>query len=238
MSALDVDAYLYNKDVKCPVCYTAFKINKVRGRKLRIIKKHDDLYVNYEDINPIFYSVWVCPGCGYSTTEKEFYEIRKAQIPIIEESIKKNWNKKDYNRERTAKEAESTYKLAILTGQLLSKPKGYMGELCLKLAWIYRDMENSKEIEYLQNALNFFEAAYQHERLPVASLDELTMTYLVGELHRRLGSYAKAIHWYNKTLEHSQIKTKRWMQLKAREQWSNAKVEYDIEKKHKKTIDE
>jgi len=87
---LDVDAYLYNKDVKCPVCYTAFKINKVRGRKLRIIKKHDDLYVNYEDINPIFYSVWVCPGCGYSTTEKEFYEIRKAQIPIIEESIKKN----------------------------------------------------------------------------------------------------------------------------------------------------
>ncbi|MGV8145546.1 MAG: DUF2225 domain-containing protein [Alkaliphilus sp.] len=228
---MNIDTYLYDKDVKCPVCYIRFKINKVRSRRLKTIKKHDDLYVTYKGINPIHYSIWVCPGCGYSTTEKEFYEIKKAQIPIIEESIKKSWNKKDYNRERTAKEAESTYKLAILTGQLLSKPKGYMGEICLKLAWVYRDIGSAKESEYLQNALDFFEYAYQHERLPVATLDELTMTYLIGELHRQLGNYAKAIHWYNKTLEHNQIKTKRWMQLKTREQWSKAKEQYDIEKK-------
>jgi len=230
---MSIDKYLYGKDVKCPVCYAMFQINKIRGRRLKTIKKHDDLYVTYEDINPIHYSIWVCPGCGYSTTEKEFYEIKKTEISIIEDNVKKNWSKKDYNNVRTEKNAENTYKLAILTGQLLNKPKGYMGELCLKLAWLYRDIKSTKEYDYLLHALNHFEEAYQHERLPVSTLDELTMTYLIGELHRQLGNYAKAIHWYNKTLDHNQIKTKRWMQLKTREQWSKAKAQYDSEKKVK-----
>jgi len=226
----NMEELLYDKDCTCPVCKNKFTTKKIRTRSLRIENREDDFNVIYKNINPIYYYIWVCPKCGYSSTEKEFENITKEQASILNQSIRAKWNERSFNGVRTFREAEESYKIALLIAQLLKKSKAYTGGICLRLAWLYREVKNSKEEEFLTHTLNLFEDAYQTERLDEAGLDEISLVYLNGELSRRLARYKEAIKWYGIALDHPNIKTKRHIQLKAREQWRLAREQYDNEK--------
>lgn len=226
-----MESLLYDKDCTCPVCKNKFTTKKVRTRPLRLEKREDDFNVIYKNINPNYYYVWVCFKCGYSATEREFENITKEQAQILSKAIGSKWNERSFSGVRTFHEAEESFKMALLVAQLLKKSKAYIGGISLRLAWLYREAKSQKEEEFLNHALNLFEDAYQTERIDESGLDELSLAYLNGELSRRLGKYKEAIKWYGIALEHPDIKTKRHIQLKAREQWRLAKEEYD-QKKH------
>ncbi|SET32752.1 hypothetical protein SAMN05660297_02030 [Natronincola peptidivorans] len=219
---------LYDKRLDCPCCKNSFTTKKVRTRSLKVVERGTDFYVKYKDVNPIYYHVWVCPNCGFSATESEFTDLTKEQKSLLMDNISKKWNQRHYGGPRTYEEAEATYKLALLVAQLLKKSKGYIGGLCLKLGWLYRDVNDQRETEFLKYALNHFQNAYQQEPLPIAGLDEVSLAYLVGELHRRFHDPKGAIKWYSKALEHPDIKKKRQIQLMAREQWRLAREEYQV----------
>ncbi|KAB3529149.1 DUF2225 domain-containing protein [Alkaliphilus serpentinus] len=221
---------LYDKRVECSICRWEFTTKKVKNRGLKVLERQDDFNVVYRDINPNYYYIWVCPNCGFSATETEFHEVNTVQKNIYMDLVRKKWVPRDFGGYRTAKEAEEVFKLALLTAQLLKKPKAYIGGLCLRLAWIYREMGNSKEQEFLKHALDNFTESYSGEKLPLAGFDDLTMAYFIGELSRKMGRYRDAIKWYSKTLDNPGIKDKRQLQLKTREQWKRAKEEYDREK--------
>ncbi|ABR49747.1 conserved hypothetical protein [Alkaliphilus metalliredigens QYMF] len=226
------NAIFYDKTIKCPVCDTQFETKRVRTRKLKALKRHDDFFVSYEGVNPFYYHVWICPQCGYSATESGYEEkLTKAQRDFLYAQIATKWKQRDFGKVRTFEEAQESYKLALIVGQLLKKPKAYIGGLCLSLAWLHREQNSSKEKDFLQFALNCYSEAYETEPLPLGNLDEISVSYLLGELNRRLGYYPEAIRWYAKTLEHPDIKNKRMIQLKSRTQWQLAKEEYDLNKR-------
>lgn len=228
-----MESQLYDKTVSCPICKNNYTTKKVRSRGLQIVEKQDDLNVIYKGVNPNCYTIWVCPECGYSGTEHEYDNVNTIQKKIFEDNIRSKWNKRSYCGTRTLREAEESYKLAILIAQLIKKPKGYLGTLCLKLAWIYREDKNDKkEKEFLVHALNNLTESYQQERLEKSTIDEITTAYIVGELNRRLGNFRESIQWYSKTLDHPDIKNKRQLQLKTREQWRLAKEQYNYEKEN------
>lgn len=222
---------LYDKDCNCPVCKNKFKTKKVRTRPLRIKKREDDFNVIYKNnINPLYYYIFVCPKCGYSSTEKEFENINKDQANILNKAIGSKWNERNFGNERTFHEAEESYKMALLVAQILNKSKTYKGGVSLRLAWLYREINSPKEEEFLKHALDCFEDAYEKERVEESGLDEISLVYLNGELNRKIGKYKEAIQWYGITLEHPDIKNKRQIQLKAREQWRLAKEQYNSQK--------
>lgn len=225
-----MDTLLYDKTVNCPVCRRDFTSKKVRSRKLIIAEKHDDLNIVYKDINPLYYHVLVCPECGYTGAEVEFEDISPIHKKIFDDQIRYKWKQRDYGNPRTVDEAIETYKLALLMAQLFKKPKNYIGNICLKLAWIYREIKSDKEEEFLKYALVNLQEAYQKERLETASINEITTAYIVAELNRRFGNYKEAIVWYAKVLDNPEIKNHRQLQLKTREQWRVAKEQYDEEK--------
>lgn len=225
-----METLLYDKECTCSVCKHNFTTKKVRTRPLRIKKREDDFNTIYKNINPNYYYIWVCPVCGYSATEKEFDNIKRDEITIIRNVISSKWKERDFGGVRTFQEAEESFKIALLIAQILKKPKAYIGGICLRLAWLYREAKNAKEQEFLGHALESFEEAYQTERIDDFGLDEVSVTYLNGELNRRLGYYKDAIKWYGKTLEHPDIKRKRHIQLKAREQWGMAREQYNENK--------
>lgn len=227
--------YIYDKKIECPICKWEFSTKKARSRGLKVLERHDDFNVVYKDINPNYYYIWVCPNCGYSSTETEFNEINTIQKNTFKQIIGPKWVPRDFGGVRTAKEAEETLKLAILTAQLMKKSKAYIGSLCLRLAWVYREIKSSKEQEFLKFALDNFLESYSGEKLPLAGLDDLTMAYFIGELSRKMGNYREAIKWYSKTLDNPNIKDKRQLQLKTREQWKVAKEQYDLEKENQGT---
>ncbi|SDK69464.1 DUF2225 domain-containing protein [Natronincola ferrireducens] len=224
---------LYDKNISCPCCNNTFTTKKVRTRGLKVIERHSDFYVSYKEVNPIYYHVWICPNCGFSATESEYVELSKVQKDVLQKNIMAKWKQRDYGDVRTVEEAKEAYKLALFIGQLLKKSRGYIGGLCLKLAWLYRETGEVEEIEFLKFALSSFETAYQSEPLPIAGLDEVSLAYLVGELNRKLHKPQEAVKWYAKALDNPDIKKKRQIQLMAREQWQVARQEGRVEKEVK-----
>ncbi len=228
---LKMDTRLYDKEVNCPVCRNTFTTKKTRNRRLKVIKRHEDFFVEYEDINPIHYHVWVCPQCGYSATESEFYNITKHEISSVKQEISSKWNKRSFGDARSLDDVERTYKLALAIATILGKSQGYVGGLCLKLAWTYREMGSSKEFTFLENAMASYTKAYETEPMPLETIEEVPMIYLIGELNRKLGNFQRAITWYGKVVDHSQIKYYRHIKLLAREQWYLAKEAYNKKRK-------
>lgn len=226
-----MDQYLFDKELDCPVCANHFVTKKPRLRKLPVEKKDSDFHIWYKAVNPVYYNVWVCPNCGFSATESEFNKVTTDEKKIILKSISVKWNKRDFGGTRTVGMAFETHKLALLVAQLLNKSKGYLGSLCLRLAWLYREEENREQEEvYLKRALEHLEDAYTHESFPIAGLEEVPLSYLIGELKRKTGEPKNAIFWFGRTLDHPDIKYNRMIQIKARDQWQLARDAYKKQK--------
>lgn len=203
---MEVDV-LYDKKVKCPVCSNEFNTKKMRTSRIRIDKVDGDFMNHYKSENPIKYHVFVCPKCGYSAMESNFNNIRPAEKEIIRKNITAKWKERDYSSERTDEEAIECYMLAFYCGQLLELKKQDLGNIAIKIAWFYRGKNEEEEKRFLQNALDLFEQAFYTENLSGSSMDEVTMGYLIGELHRRLGRKKEAILWFGKTVSNPLIKT-------------------------------
>ncbi len=216
---------LYEKKVNCPSCKSIFTTQKVRTRRLKVLERQPDFYVKYEGVDPLYYQVWICPNCGFSATESEYTDLRRDERDLLYEKISKKWMQRDFGNVRTFEEAEESFKLALITAQLLKKSRGYIGSIFLKLGWLNRGKSEEKENEYLKSALDILEEAYQEEYFPIAGLNEVALSYLIGELHRRFGNTKEAIHWYAKALDHPEIKNNRQIQIRARDQWSLAREE-------------
>ncbi len=70
---------LYFLEKECTVCEGKFQVTFVRLR-LSLIKQDTDLCAYYKGINPYYYTVWVCPHCGYAAQESEFIKITPSMI--------------------------------------------------------------------------------------------------------------------------------------------------------------
>lgn len=215
---------LYDKKVKCPVCDNEFTTKKVRISKLQLVKQDTDFMPFYNEENPIKYSIFVCPNCGYSATEDKFDSITNRKRDIILKEIALKWNKRSYGGIRTIEQSIEAYKLAIYIGQLLEYSKIEMGSLALNLAWLYR-LKNSQEDEtrFLRLAKAFFEEGYYKEPLSNANMDEIKLTYLIGEIYRRLGEREKSLKWFNNVISSHGINSNPLIKNMAVEQWRLAK---------------
>ena len=85
------------------------------------------------------------------------------------------------------------------------------------MAWIYRGKAESlpedtpnrekvlkelhdSEMECLTNAYEGFNSAFSQESFPMCGMDENTVTYLVGEIARRIGKLEEAGRWISQIL--------------------------------------
>ena len=57
-----------------------------------------------------------------------------------------------------------------------------------------------KEQELLSNAYDGFMSAFSKESFPMCGMDEITVTYLIAELARRIGKYEEASRWISRVL--------------------------------------
>ncbi|OPJ55792.1 DUF2225 domain-containing protein [Alkalithermobacter paradoxus] len=219
---------LYDKKIKCPVCNNNFNTKKVRSSAIRTLKRDSDLCIHYKTVNPYFYGVFVCPKCGYAATETKFTLIKKSEISIIKENIMPKWEYKDFGSERSLDDSIKAYKLALYEGNLLNWEKSYIGNVCLKIAWLYR-YKNDKDMEdkFLKHALECFEYSFSKESY---EMESYVLAYLIGEINRRLHNYKEAINWFGIALKDPGIKRNRQIENLTRDQWRLASEEYKSNK--------
>ena len=57
-----------------------------------------------------------------------------------------------------------------------------------------------QEKELLENAYTGFETAFSKESFPMCGMDEITVSYLLAELARRIGKFEESSRWISRVL--------------------------------------
>lgn len=216
--------YIYEKNVECPVCGNTITVYAVKQKAYVVESRDTDFCVRYKDFNPLLYDVWICQFCGYAAQKNTFSNITYKRAQFIQQHITPKWVAREFEKTIDYEKAISRFKLALISAQISKAKASEVAGLCLKIAWTYRFMgEPEKEKTFIAHALDKYLEAYDKERFPLENMDEATVTYLIGELHRRLGNFEEAVVWFSKVIN-SRVGSERVQKL-AREQWHLVKEE-------------
>lgn len=217
--------YLYDKNIKCPVCDEAFTSKKVKSNFIKVVKRDTDFRAEYQFDNPTFYGVDVCPNCGHARFESDFQDVNEAAKQLIKANITSKWKSKDFCGERSINDAAEAHKLALLNYNITHYKLSTVAKVCLRLSWFYHGLENGLDERFSQFALDSYEQAYSKENLDENPKEELTILYLLGELNRRKGNFKKSMEWFSLGLRSPVIKDEKFLSESLKEQMQVAKVE-------------
>ncbi|WP_058486433.1 DUF2225 domain-containing protein [Defluviitalea phaphyphila] len=216
---MNLEEYLYEKNVECPVCGNKFKAIEVKQKAYVVDYRDSDFCVHYKNINPLLYDVWICQLCGYASLKRTFSDMSFKRAELIKKYITTKWVAKESEKVIDYESAIKRFKLALISAQISKAKASEIASICLKIAWIYRFMDNvENEKQFLQYAIDKYTEAYLQESFPVENLDKTTAEYLIGELNRRVGNLEEAVTWFNKVMS-DRTASERIMKL-CREQWN------------------
>lgn len=191
-----IEEVLYDKSYTCPVCHTVFKNKAIRSGRNKLIDIDLGLKARYDTVNPLIYECAVCERCGYAALARDFNHLTASQTAWIWEQVCTSYRHYHYPDILSEKDGILRYKMALLCSTVKKAKDGEKAYICLKIAWLYRDMnEKAMEEVFLKHALTGFENAYNNERFPIFELDELTAAYIIADIYRRLKEYSKAMKW-------------------------------------------
>ena len=139
---------LYNRSVVCPICDATFESKKVKRSAIAVERRDDDYCAYYKGVNPMYYSIFVCPSCGFSSFESEFEGVKKLSGRFKDNFRKKvtaNWKGQHYEGERDWKQAVEVYKLALVTSNALEYKKSTVAKVFLRIGGLQRYEEAVRE---------------------------------------------------------------------------------------------
>lgn len=217
---------LYEKNFKCPICNNGFSSKRVRVSSYRVDRRDEDFCTTYKGDNPMYYEILVCPKCGYASSETSFDSLSPKELNTLKEILSGKVVNRNFCGARTINDALDSFKLALFIARARGAKDSIIAGLTLKLAWIYRELKDEKEIEFLNYTLEYYKHAYDKENLPIGNLDEISIQYLLGELSRRVNKLNDAIFWFNKAVSNPERATNPRIEKMAREQWITVKEQH------------
>lgn len=229
---------LFDKTCTCRHCQLTFTTKRIRGGSQAIIKRDADFCTYYKEqsLNPVLYTVNVCPACGFAFTDQFADKLLPSVKRLIQEQIASKWTPKDFGYVRSLTDAIACYKLAIYAGELTGEAHSVKAGLYLRLAWLYRFHNNeTEEKRFLNMAVHEYEQSYVFSDYIKGDkeMSEVRILYLIGELMRRVERYDQAVSYFSKVLEFRNRTIESGILAMARDQWSLAREEYKQKKQEK-----
>ena len=156
-------SFFQKSETKCPVCHENFYIEQMLsgGGRLNAGKLLSDLRREYQKskkfgkLNPLIYSIIVCPHCYYATFPEDFKQIDEKTseklLKLKKTRFKYNelsFGNIDFNEKRTLLSGASSYFLAILNYSYFDKkfsPTIKKAISSIRTSWIIKDLlKNAK----------------------------------------------------------------------------------------------
>lgn len=176
---------------------------------------HTDFKPVVAGVFPYPFYVHACPKCGFAGYEEDFQADYDGEF--------KEWVETELSGEMESGPLYGglKYLLAARCAGQLGKPRRQVADLYLRGAWCAQDEEAPKlEARCRKEAAKLFEEAMDAGEIEVQ--ERSTMTYLVGELYRRLGKEGKAAAWFERVLsEVNEPDKQSWLIEAARMQKEN-----------------
>lgn len=209
---------IFDKSYKCPVCDAEFKSKTVKTGKVKLISADTDLRPKYHLVDSLKYDVIACPICGYASLNRFFNYMTSAQAKLIKTNISVSYKGAPPEGDVLSyDEAITKHKLALINTIVKHGKLSERAYTCLKTAWLIRGKRESlpentpdlakvsqdllnQEQEFLANAYEGFSEAFSKEMFPMCGMDELTTTYLLADLARRVGKYEEAVRFVSKVI--------------------------------------
>ncbi|MFF2481789.1 DUF2225 domain-containing protein [Paenibacillus sp. NPDC058071] len=219
---------LYQIKQQCICCETEFTTSRVRTSFKRAIRTDTDFCGYYkDDINPDFYVVRVCPGCGFASTENGIQKLNDRQKEEYFSKVGVRWSTRDYGGARDAQSALACYKLALLSAQTVGEKERVISGILHHIAWLYRyEQKKEDELRFLGFALQSYIKVYEEEGEDV---NNARLMYMLGELNYRIGERNEAVKWFSRIVNDKRIMDAAMIRA-SREQWQAIREEMVQEK--------
>src|SRR5438105_11595067 len=180
-------------DLQCPICENRFRSQAVVSTN-SFGGKRTDFHERAAGTQPLPYLVHTCSRCGYSGADRDFTE--EADVsPVLKERV---WNELAPVIGPGSLSGSDKYEAAAKVAEWQGMEARHVADLLLRAAWCCVD-EGDIEAERFfrrkaawkfQEALSSFDGVARDERA--------VLTYLVGELWRRIGDGRQAANWVNR----------------------------------------
>ena len=182
-------------DLRCPVCENQFRSQAVVSTN-SFGGKRTDFHERAAGTQPLPYLVHTCDQCGYSGSERDFGD--EAEVsPMLREQV---WNQLAPQISRGLSGSEK-YEAAARVAEWQGLEPRHVADLLLRAAWCCVD-EGDVEAErfFRRKAAWAFEEALASWD-GVAAEERAVLTYLVGELWRRVGDQRQACEWFHRVAD-------------------------------------
>lgn len=204
---------LIEETIRCPVCGTEFETTLVASTNQ--MGTHTDFRPVAMGVQAYFFFVHTCPECFFSAT-REFFDEE------IEDELKGEIRRKTllYKEKMSLLDPSPAYKylLAALCAEEMHLAHTVVADLYLRGAWCAADEELPElEKQMRRDAVNkYMEGLKANE---VEEEEEAQITYLIGELLRRIGEVEEAEKWFRKVASKVKNRVKqRWLIQSAKQQ--------------------
>ena len=201
-------------ELRCPICDTRFRSQAVVSTN-SFGGKRTDFHERAAGTQPLPYLIHTCVRCGYSGAERDFTD--EADVsPTLREMVLSELAPTVTTGTLTGSEK---YEAAAKVAEWQGMEPRHVADLMLRAAWCCVD-EGDIEAERFyrrkaawkfQEALDSFDGVPREERA--------VLTYLVGELWRRIGDARTACEWFDRVeTEIVDTSTQQWILDASRQQ--------------------
>jgi uncharacterized protein (DUF2225 family)/FtsZ-binding cell division protein ZapB len=235
-------------DITCPICGEINKQMRIKSRMCWERDRDIDLQPrqfywikkNIRKVHPPLYYMWVCPSCMFAAANKFFTEPVKDSSISLEKFRAQylKFSKEDYHaifvlkalgadldfEQMTFLQAIKSHLLAIFIleqyDSIREKDAMNLGRYTLRLAWLYRDLENAEdeledtmngvremtasvkeywphmldsEEKALHRAVEYYNTAFDKSTVLRTVKDEVNVLQLIARIHIKLGEYHDAL---------------------------------------------
>ena len=194
-------------ELACPICTTAFRSQTVINTNA-FGGKRTDFHERAAGTQPLPFFVHLCTTCGFAGVERDFCE----GIQLEEETRERVLFELAPVMARESPTGSLKYEHAARVAGWQGAEPRYLADLFLRAAWCSVDEGDTEAERYFrrQAAWRFTEALAAYDGVPVD--ERAVLTYLVGELWRRVGDQKLARLWFGRVpLEITDAESQSWV---------------------------
>jgi len=203
-------------ELRCPVCDNEFKSQSVVSTNA-FGGKRTDFHERAAGTQPLAYLIHMCSECGYSGAEADFKDAGDLSL-VLKQHVFRELAPMRLSFICGSEKYEAAAKVARWQGM----DSRHIADLLLRAAWCCVDEGDIEAERYFRRmaALAFAEALETYDGVP--RNDRAILTYLVGELWRRIGDIQASTRWLESVAtEVTDPEGQRWIVDAAEQQRSN-----------------
>jgi uncharacterized protein len=202
--------------LSCPVCGNSFQSQAVATTNA-FGGKRTDFHERAAGTQPLAYLIHMCGECGYSGCERDF-DSEGEVSPLLKEHV--------FNelapRVSMSAAGSAKYEAAAKVAEWQGLDDRNIADLLLRAAWCCVDEGDVEAERYFRRhaAWAFEKALAKYDGVPRD--ERAVLTYLVGELWRRIGDLKQSRSWFEKVpAEVIESETQYWIVAAAEQQTIN-----------------